>query len=281
IADVSDYALAKDGSAVAYAVTSKTPQKDGAFVAATAGGSARALLTGQGHYKAFAFDGKAAQLAFVSDRDDYASNAPRFKLYQADVKAGAATELAVPSESRAGPIAVSENGRVEFSKDGSHLFFGIAPPPHADPDDAPEPVRVDIWNYKDPELQPMQKVRADEERKRSYRAMIALADKTFTPLASPDMPDLRTNGNAARALGLSDVPYKQLVSWDGNYDDAYVVSLADGTRRKVVDKARFQPTMSPAANFVLYFNHHDNNWYVVRTSDGQAVNLTSKLGVRF
>jgi dienelactone hydrolase len=281
IAEVAEYAVSKDGSGVAYSVSSRTPASDGAFLRRVADGSTKTLLAGQGTYKAFAFDAKAAQLAFVSDRDDYAAKAPRFKLYYAAAAATAASELAVPSESRAGPIAVSENGRLEFSKDGARLFFGTAPPPVAEPDDAPEPVKVDIWNYKDPELQPMQKVRAEEEKKRNFRAVITIADRKFIQLASPDLPDVHQNDSGTRGLGISDVPYRQLVSWDGNYDDVYLVKLADGSREQIVEKARFQASMSPGANYVLYFDAHDDQWYVVRASDGQKVNLTAKLGVKF
>ena len=281
IAEVAEYAVAKDGSSIAYSVSSKTPASDGAFLRRVANGSTTALLTGQGTYKGFTFDGKATQLAFISDRDDYAAKASRFKLYYAAAAAGTASELSVPTESRAGPIAVSENGRLEFSKDGARLFFGTAAPPRAEPDDAPEPAKVDIWNYKDPMLQPMQKVRGEEERKRSYRAVITLADKRFTQLASPDMPEVRTNDSDVRALGISDVPYRQLISWDGSYDDVYLVRLADGSRQKVLDKANFQASMSPGGNYVLYFEEKDDNWYVVRTSDLQKVNLTATLGVKF
>jgi len=281
VADVMDFIVAKDGSAIAYSVSSKTPANDGAFVRSMTDGSTKTLLTGQGDYKGFAFDGKATQVAFISDRDDYASKASRFKLYYAPMAAAAAAELSVPSETRAGPTAVSENGRIEFSKDGSRLFFGTAAPPHADPDDAPEPVKVDIWHYKDPEIQPMQRVRAEEERKRSYRAMFSLADRRFTQLATPDMPELRTNDSGTIALGVSDVPYKQLVSWDGSYDDDYVVSLGDGSRKRILEKANFPGSMSPGSNYVLFFDEHDDQWHVVRTSDGQNVNLTAKLGVKF
>jgi dipeptidyl aminopeptidase/acylaminoacyl peptidase len=281
VAEVMEYAIAKDGSAIAYSVSSKTPANDGAFVRKIADGSTKALLSGQGNYKSFAFDGKATQLAFVSDRDDYAAKASRFKLYHATMSATSASELSVPTESRAGPIAVSENGRLEFSKDGTRLFFGTAAPPHADPDDAPEPVKVDIWHYKDPEIQPMQKVRADQERRRNFRAEITLADKRFTQLATPDMPDVRTNDSDARALGISDVPYKALVSWDGSYDDVYLVKLSDGSRQQILDKANFGASLSPDANYVLYFDEHDDNWWVVRASDGQKINLTAKLGVKF
>ncbi len=281
VAEVMEYAVAKDGSAIAYSVSSKTPANDGAFVRRIADGSTKTLLAGQGNYKGFAFDGKASQLAFISDRDDYAAKASRFKLYYASITANSATELNVPSETRAGPAAVSENGRLEFSKDGARLFFGTAAPPHADPDDAPEPVKVDIWHYKDPEIQPMQKVRADEERKRSFRAMITLADRKFTQLASPDMPDVRTNDTGTIALGVSDVPYKQLTSWDGSYDDDYLVSLGDGSRKRILEKTNFPASLSPGANYVLFFDEHDDNWHAIRTSDGQNLNLTARLGVKF
>ena len=281
IAEVSEYAVSRDGSAIAYAVSSKTPAKDGAFVRRMADRSTKTLLTGPGIYKGFAFDGKAGQLAFVSNRDDYAAKAPRFKLYHATMASTSASELSVPAESRAGPISVSEFGRVEFSKDGVRLFFGTAPPPRVEPDDPSDLIKVDIWHYKDPELQPMQKVRADDERRRSFRAMITLADKRFTQLASPDMPDLRAGDEGGRALGISDVPYRQLISWDGGYDDVYLVALDDGSRQQILEKANFPASMSPGGNYVLYFEEKDDHWYVIRTSDRQKINLTANLGVKF
>jgi len=280
IREVSEYAVSRDGSAIAYSVSSKAPGGDGAFVRRTADGSTKTLITGAGLYKGFAFDGKATQLAFVSNRDDYAAKAPRFKLYHAAMNASA-TELTVPAESRAGPISVSEYGRLEFSKDGARLFFGTAAPPRPEPDDPSDLIKVDIWHYKDPEIQPMQKVRADEAKKRNFRAVIHLADKRFTQLASPDMPDLRVGDSDVRALGVSDVPYRPLISWDGSYDDVYLVSLADGSREQILEKANFPASMSPGGNYVLYFEEKDDNWYVVRTSDRQKVNLTARLGVRF
>jgi hypothetical protein len=281
VAEVMEYAITKDGSAMAYSVSSQTPASDGAFVRQIADGSTRTLMTGQGTYRGLAFDARATQLAFISDRDDYASKASRFKLYHASMSANSAIELNVPAETRAGPIAVSEHGRLEFSKDGARLFFGTAAPPHADPDDAPEPVKVDIWHYKDPEIQPMQKVRADEDRKQNFRAMITLADKRFTQLATSDMPDVLTNDSRSIALGVSSVPYKPLISWDGSYDDDYLVSLADGSRKRILEKADFPASMSPGSNYVLFFDEHDDNWHAIRTSDGQNINLTATPGVKF
>src|SRR5262249_21470637 len=95
------------------------------------------------------------------------------------------------------------------------------------------------------------------------------------------MPDVRPNENRDRAIGISDVPYRQLISWDGSYDDYYLVTFADGSRQKILDKARFQASLSPSGHYVLYFDQNDNNWYVVRAADGQKTNLTAKLAVKF
>ena len=98
----------------------------------------------------------------------------------------------------------------------------------------------------------MQKVRADQEKKRTYRAVFHLADKRFAQLATRDMPDIRTQREQHVApRRQSNVPYRQLVSWDGNYDDYYLVKLADGSRQKILEKEHFGATMSPGGNYVL------------------------------
>src|SRR5512136_1973294 len=127
----------------------------------------------------------------------------------------------------------------------------------------------------------MQKVRAEEEKKRSYRALIHLKEKRVVQLASEDMPEVTLIDSPSVALGVSDVPYQQLISWDSSYDDLYAVSLKDGSRRKLVEKARFGGTLSPGGGYILNFNADDHQWYAVRVSDGHKVNLTGKLGVRF
>ena len=284
INEVTEYTWTKDGGWLAYATSSdpKTPEKDGVFARKSADGTVKTLATGLGHYKGLAFDEAGAQLAFVSDRDDYKADAPAFKLYHWAATAEAATEMA--SAATAGMPkgwAPSENGRLEFSKDGARLFFGTARAPKAEPEDAPEPVKVDIWSWKDPLMQPMQKVQAEEAKKRNYRAVVHLKDRKFVQLAGEDMPGLTVIDQPAIALGSSDVPYRQMVSWDTGFEDLYAVNLVDGSRRKLLEKSRFGGTLSPGGAYVLTFDADDSQWYSVRVSDGQKVNLTGKLGVRF
>jgi acetyl esterase/lipase len=282
VAEVVEYVWPKNGAWLAYGVSSKTPENDGAFAWEAASGKTVALLKGLGNYKGFAFDEKGVQLAFTSDRDDYKSEKSASKLYYWAAPAVAATELA-PAQAKNFPagMAVSENGKLNFSKDGGRLFFGIAPAPQQEPKDAPEPVKVDLWSWKDPFLQPMQKARAEDDKKRSLMSVMHIGpkEKKFVQLATDDVPEITLSEDAKLALGSSDVPYRQLISWDRSYEDNYLVNLADGSRKKVLEKSPLGALISPGGKYLLYFNDRDRNYYTYRVPDGKAFNLTAKLGV--
>ncbi|MEN6311436.1 MAG: prolyl oligopeptidase family serine peptidase, partial [Acidobacteriota bacterium] len=281
IAEVAEYAWTKDGSRLAYGISSKTPENDGAFARETASGKVVALLKGLGNYKNFAFDEKGSQLAFTSDRDDYKAEKSASKLYYWPTTAAAATELA-PALAKGFPagLAVSENGRLSFSKDGGRLFFGIAPAPKQEAKDAPEPLKVDIWSWKDPLLQPMQKARADNEKKRTLMCVMHLGpkDKKFVQLATDDVPEIRLSEDAKLAVGSSDIPYRQLESWDRGYEDIYVISVADGSRRKVLEKSPYAAAISPGGKYLIYFSDTDRGYHTCRVADGKMFPLTASLG---
>src|SRR5579864_3334766 len=190
IAEVTDFQWNKDGSWLAYAVSAVKPAGDGAFARKMADGSTVALHQGRGHYNNLAFDQAGRQLAFLSDTVEYEKNISPYRLYFWKAGDPAATELVSAATKGMPPgMAVSEYGGVRFSDDGARLYLGTAPPPPppADPK-APKPIQVDLWNYHDLELQPMQQVRAQQARQQNFRAVVHLADHRFVQLAAPDLP---------------------------------------------------------------------------------------------
>ncbi len=255
IAEVVDYAWNKPGTWLAYAVSSKTPENDGAFALDPAAARTVALLKGLGNYKNLTFDEKGGQIAFTSDRDDYKSESSASKLYHWAAPAAAAVELA-PAAAKGFPagMSVSENGRLQFSKDGARLFFGIAETPKAEPKDAPEPVKVDIWNWKDPYLQPMQKAQAEDDKKRTLMCVVHLGPKErkFVQLASADVPEIALSEDAKVALGRSDLPYRQLVSWDQGYDDSILSASPTARGRRSWKKALPEPRFARRELLLLY-----------------------------
>jgi dipeptidyl aminopeptidase/acylaminoacyl peptidase len=282
LAEVNEFAWGKGGAWLAYAVSSTDAAKDGAFVRQMSDGSVRTLRSGRGHYKSFAFDDAGMQLAFLSDQAEYDQPVSPYRLYF--WKTGEATAAEVVSGATRGMPAgmVVHDSNPQFSDDGKQLYLATAPPPPppADPD-AKRPLNVDIWHYQDPQLQPMQRVRATQERNRSYRAVWHVGDKKFVQLATPDLPNVNPGTSTERAVGTSDLPYRQLVSWDQTYNDIFVVDLKNGQRRKILEKSPQSAQLSPGGNYLTYFDEFAGHWFSYRISDGLKVNLTERLPVRF
>ncbi len=282
IAEVNEFAWNKGGSWLAYAVSSTDAAKDGAFARQLSDNGVKTLHTGKGHYKSFAFDDAGTQLAFLSDQAEYEKPVAPYRLYYWKANDASASEI-VSATTRGVPQGrVVHDSAPRFSEDGKQLFLNTAPPPAAPAaPNAKRPINVDVWNYQDAQLQPMQRVRATQDRNRSYRAVFHVGDKRFVQLATADMPTVNPGTHPERAVGTSDLPYQQLVSWDQSYNDVYLVDLKTGQRRKIMEKAPQAASLSPAGNYLLSFDEFTGHWSSYRISDGLKVNLTERLPVKF
>ena len=276
IADVTDYAWAKSGGELAAAT------HNGVEVW-TPTAAPRAVATGAGDYAQLAWSDSGTDLAFVSDQADAKANPPIYHLYRASGSAAAQeiADAALPSG-----MAVSEHGKVSFSPDGARLFFGIAPPPKPEVKNAPPIIQVDLWSWTDAELQPMQKVKAEQERDASYPAEALLHDPSGSPrvlaLGSAAIPDLLLSADQSQAVLATDVPYQMQASWEGGDDkDYYRVSLSDGSHKPVLKDAVFGATLSPGGKYLLYLDEAGHHWHTIRLSDGRNADLTAGLSVAF
>jgi len=97
IAEVSDYIVTKDGNWVVLRRLVENAGEGRAFARKIADGTTRTLLTGNGNYKSFTADAKLVHLAFLSDRDDYTSAAPVYKLYYVSDTSGGVTDVPLPA----------------------------------------------------------------------------------------------------------------------------------------------------------------------------------------
>ncbi len=286
IPEVVEYELDNKGTLLAYTTSSPTASHDGAFVRRLGDGAVTTLLTGRGHYKSLALNEAGRQVAFLSDQAEYDKPVSPYRLYWWKDGAGQASELV--SASAPGVLkgmVVSDSVTPRFSRDGALLFVSVGAPPAAlaDPNDkTPAPLSVDLWSYKDPIIQPMQKVRAEQERTRSYRGVIHLAGLRYVQLARPDLPTVNPGDDPARALGLSDLPCRMEISWDQTYNDVYLVDLQTGQSTRVLEHwSGSATTLSPGGKFVLYFNENTGHWWTYGVADGKRTDLSDKLGVRF
>ncbi len=280
IPEVTEYAWDRDGAWLVYGTSSSDAAKDGAFARQMSDGSVRTLMSGRGHYKSCAFDEAGRQLAFLSDRAEYEKEVAPYRAYYWRTGDAAAVEL-VSASTRGVPDGnvVADAVAPRFSEDGARLFVSTRPAPKPADPDAPRPVNVDIWSYNDPWLQPMQRVRANQERDRGYAGVVHLSDKRFVQLATPDLPNVSVGRDPNRTTGTSDVPYRQEVSWDQTYNDVYLVDIKTGQRTKILERFPGGASQSPGGKYLLYFDQREGNWFTYRIADGQRANITERLGV--
>jgi dipeptidyl aminopeptidase/acylaminoacyl peptidase len=286
IPEVTEYDFDTKGAWLAYATSSTDAAKDGAFARRTSDSAVKTLLSGRGHYKSLAFDEAGQQIAFLSDQAEYEKPVSPYRLYL--WKAGDAPAVEMVFATTAGMpsgAVVADSVAPRFSRDASMLFAATAPPPPppADPKvKAPAAIPVDLWSSKDAMIQPMQKVRAEQERGRSYRAVVHLADRRFVQLATPQLPTVNPGDDPAHAIGMSDLPYRMELSWDQTYNDVFLVDLKTGRSQKVLEHWGSAGTaLSSGGKYLLYFDEQTGHWFTHRVADGVRTNLTAKLPVRF
>lgn len=269
---------------------------DGVFIVDLKSGKTDSILTGLGEYKNLSFNEEGSQLAFITNKDDYATKTSRWSLYH--WRSGQKSAAMIADEGTPGiPEGwwVSPVATMQFSEDGKRLYFDTAPVPEsvlkerkkaaakaegktiADDDDEPK-AKLDIWHWQDPLLQPQQLLQAEMERRRSYRAAYNLRTKKIAQLATLDIPsvriDVRSKSNIA--LASSNMPYRKMLSWDmPGYQDAYLINLDTGKSETIIKKSKASGSLSPSGKFVTWFDAEDRKWYAVSTgSDRTPVEIS-------
>ena len=274
IPEVTEFAWDKTGTLLAYAVSSTDATKDGVFVRRTADGSVTPLKAGRGIYKSLSFDDAGQQIAFLSDTAEYDKRGRRRTASTTGRSATPAATEVVSASTRGMPsgMVVSDNFAPRFSEDGARLYpRDRAAARAARRSERRRPrCRVDLWSSRDAQIQPMQQVRAAQERNRNYRAVVHLSDKRLVQLATPDLPNVNPGSDPLRALGTSDVAYQKEMSWDTTYNDVYLVDLKNGQRKKVLEHFNGANSMSPGGNYLLYFDEPSGHWFTYQISTGTA-----------
>ncbi|MDQ2900641.1 MAG: prolyl oligopeptidase family serine peptidase [Acidobacteriota bacterium] len=281
--DVLEYSVTKDGKTLAYAVSSRNAETDGLYaLAVETDAKPRAILSGKGKYEKLAWDEKQSELAFVSDRDDASAKQPEFQLYlwqRQSPSAEAAVSRTTPGFRR--DFVISDKAAPSFSQDGQRLFFGTAPQPRAEAVATPaeDRVQMDLWNWKDDYIQPMQKARAASEKTRTFRAVYNLPAHAMVQLADRTMSEITPSESGRWALGGDDREYRPMAEYDERFSDSYLVDTATGSRKLLSKKHTGRVTWSPDGRYALLFNGKD--WSSISVPLGKSTDLTGKLPVKF
>ncbi|WP_051397997.1 alpha/beta hydrolase family protein [Runella limosa] len=286
---VTDYEVSKNGKRLAFATSGSDSTKAGVYVFEPASNQLQQVYEGHSKhkFKKLSFDENGDQLAFIADLDTNSKAQIRLpKLFY--WKAGQATAARLADETNQ-PAAqgwlVSGEYTPRFAKDGSKLFFGTNPKPIVQDTTllTEEIVNVEVWHWQDERLQTQQKVSLERDKKQSYLAVAHLNDLKLTQLGSLEVPDvtLVNEGNADFVIGKSDRRYSHQ-HWDWNpVEDAYLISLRDGSKKMAKEKIEGSARTSPEGKYLYWFSNPDTAWFAHDIAANQTIQLTNNKTVKY
>lgn len=289
---VTEYVFSKDGKQLVFACSGSKKDKaapQGVFVLNVETGTLKTLVKGKGNFKGFIFDEESERLAFLGETSPEKQEIKDFNIYYNSITLDTA-QILVDNDIPGMPqkFAVSGEGRLNFSKDGNRLFFGIAP--IKTPKDTTlvdfENAKLDIWGYKDDYLQTMQLKNADRELRRTYLTAIEVynPDPKIVPLTDPKLPEatLVNEGDAAYVLASTDYGNRIPSQWTGGtVRDYYLVDVKNGTRKKILESFDGNVTTSPNGSFILLYDKKTMLWKTYQVATGKITVLNQGLNVKF
>ena len=136
---------------------------------------------------------------------------------------------------------------------------------------------VDVWHWDDPRIKTHEKASWEDRQEHLYRAVVHRDGGELVRLADATLPDVAVPENAEVALGTTDEPWLELMTWDGFYRDAHLVDLRTGERTLVVEKTQDAVSLSPDGRYVAYYRPDGNGqWWLYDVADGTHRQLVAE-----
>lgn len=174
---------------------------------------------------------------------------------------------------------VSSNGRISFSKDNSKMYFGLATPPIVKDTTLikEEIVNVEVWAYDSPRLYTVQELQVNNDKRKSYTAVVNLQSNKVTQLATTAYPNavIGNEGNAENVLVSNPVPYQLESQWTAiRASDYGIVNSTTGAFKKIMSKVDGRARLSPNGKYAYGYSAVDSTWFTYDIANDTRINLT-------
>lgn len=284
----TEYTLSKRGDLVAVIQQFSKNKIDSAYVYVfdPEKWTRKRIYSVKGFCKNVKIDDAGKQVAFLSSADTSKNKVYDLWYWNTENSTSSliadASNTAIPSG-----WSVSEHSRLSFSENGKKLFFGTAPKPDNDKKDTlteDEKYKLDVWNWQDGRLQPEQLKNLDNDKKKNYLAVYHIATNKTIQLCNTDMSDYRLvmNGDEDLMLGISETRYEKERSWESPWNsDYYIVDLATGIKKLLVEGQKFNAALSVTGKYFIYYKRKDDNWYALDILNNKTINLTENISEDF
>ncbi len=305
IGSVSSLAFNKPGSHLAYTVSAADKVGNGLYLLDLETGIRRPLDNGKADYEKMIWDEDGKAIAVLKGVEKKGSVYKENSLLVFRNVGGELKKVEfVPAESADFPKdqVVSESGSISFNADASKVFFGIKKQERKAGDEkkkieskeheegekknatkgrkkkkSPQVADVDIWHWKDRQLQSAQKARIATARKKTYRGVLNLNQGTFFPLSSDKMESISMTRDGKWGIGIDRRAYSN--QWQESKGDYYRVNTETGKRNLILKAQGRTLGLSPDSQHYLYWKE-GHIWLYEIASDRHR-NLTENSGISF
>ena len=190
-----------------------------------------------------------------------------------------------------------EQNELTWTKDGRRLFYGLMLDEMVLLDEKEEKsdsltaenlydidfilqeVSSDVWHWDDPLIKTNERRTWNRRKNHLYKSVYHFDSGESVQLATENLPEISDTQNPHVVLGTSILPYRKLITWDGSYNDVYLVDLYTGEQELLFEMMRFTPVLSPSGKYLAYFDEKD--WHLYNVEHREVVNLTANIDIPF
>lgn len=237
------------------------------------------LYRGKAKYRQQTLNEQGTRAGFLVDADTTKAKIRPWELFMWNGNDTAKSVIKLKNRFLPNDWIINENKRVYFSDDASRLFFGISPKPLQEDTTIldEDKVNLEIWHYEDNTLYPRQKIMADSEKKRAYLCSYDLNKKKFIQIEDQTNRNARlgSKSNSSHAIIWDGRPYEKSRSWiNHNKRDVYIQNLKNGKKRLIQKELNANPFMSPASQYVYWYNKTDSAWFTYKIASKKIRQIT-------
>ncbi|MDE3174280.1 MAG: S9 family peptidase, partial [Gemmatimonadota bacterium] len=255
VGNVGQYAFDHNGGLLAYTVDAAERMGNGVYLVDLATGATRALDAAAEDYDGLAWSDSGADLAVLrgTKTRDMTQRDNVLLAWTGLPAAGPAT-VYDPAGAADFPkgFVLSEFAAPRWSDDGSRVFVGIRQQEHELPKRDEPAADVDVWHWKDAEVQSVQMVRLQQALHATFASAVLVPSGKFAQLADSAMPTVDEAPDGAWAVGRNDTTYRGEVAWGGGHADYYRVNTATGARSLIARRLVRTMGISPDSRWFLY-----------------------------
>lgn len=244
------------------------------------------------HICNLAWNESAQKLAFFLSELDNSGKAKDYSIYTWDKEK---TNEIVSTKMITSNYYIPQVNDINWSRDGSKLFFGIKPisekydtkqdfPNYNDTtfyniDSIAQRADLYLWHWDDPLIISHQKISWNRFKDRYFLCVFDLTKNSFIQLGDSVVNRVFVPKNNNYTIAYSETPYYKEKTWYGDVFDLYLINLNNGERKIIQKGIEENAYLSPNGKYVAYY--YQKNWYLYDISNNIAKNITENLDGKF